>query len=130
MRLPVWFALLAAACAGPSHDASAPGGGTAVAAPGTGTGTPKIASDVDCRFPDEAEALGIDEADVIVRVVVAPTGAAEGADVVRDPGHGFREAALECVLAARYVPAHNPAGRPMRAVTAPFRVHFSRSGAR
>jgi protein TonB len=91
---------------------------------------PSVASDIDCRFPEEAEALGIDEADVVVRVTVAPTGAAEGADVVRDPGHGFREAALDCVLSARYVPALNPAGSPIRATTRPFTVHFSRSVSR
>jgi protein TonB len=122
---PLIAALASTACADRPHGALAPAPSESSAPPSSGTAT--IASDIDCRFPDEAEGLGIDEADVVLRVTVAPTGAAEGAVVLRDPGHGFREAALECALAARYVPARNPAGTPTRATTRPFRIHFLRS---
>jgi protein TonB len=128
MRLALAVVAFMSACLDRPPEAAAPSArGSPVAPPSQ---TPTIVSDVDCRFPDEAEALGIDEADVVVRVTVAPSGAAEGAEIVHDPGHGFRDAALECVLSARYVPAVNPAGKTIRAITRPFKVHFSRSGSK
>jgi protein TonB len=79
-----------------------------------------------CPWPREAEALGIDEQDVLLRVVVDAQGRLTSVEVLGDPGHGFGEAALACARTARFAPARDRRGRPYSATSPPIRVRFSR----
>ncbi|WP_428264835.1 TonB family protein [Haliangium sp.] len=79
-----------------------------------------------CPWPREAEALGIDEQVVVLRVVVDRAGRVSSAELLADPGHGFGRAALTCARAARFDPARDREGRPYPATSPPIRVRFSR----
>lgn len=79
----------------------------------------------DCPFPPEADTAQVDEATVIVRARTDASGRAVGVTVVKDPGHGFGEAALACAMRAEYEPAYDERGQPAEGM-AVFRVHFSR----
>lgn len=79
-----------------------------------------------CPWPAEADTERIDEQAVVIRVVVTPDGRAESAELVSDPGHGFGTAALACALHTRFTPAHDRAGKPLRARSPPIRMRFTR----
>jgi protein TonB len=79
-----------------------------------------------CPWPHDAEAEKIDEELAVVRVVVRTDGTAVSARIVRDPGHGFGAAAIECALRTRFTPAADAAGRPVQAESPPVRVRFTR----
>jgi protein TonB len=79
-----------------------------------------------CPWPAEAEAERIDEQTVIIRVVVNADGFAASAEMLEDPGHGFGRAAVACALHTRFTPARDRKGRPVRAVSPPIRVRFTR----
>jgi TonB family protein len=61
-----------------------------------------------------------------VRVTVGPEGRVESVRLVSDPGWGFGAAAVRCARAARFGPALDLQGRPVRASSPPIRVRFSR----
>lgn len=82
----------------------------------------------DCPWPARAEALDVSSKTVVLRATVGPDGRALDVDVVSDPGHGFGVAARRCALRARFQPALDAAGRPVRAATPPIRVRFVREG--
>jgi len=79
-----------------------------------------------CPWPHDAEAEQIDEQVAVVKVVVRTDGSAVSARIVRDPGHGFGAAAIECALRTRFTPAADGAGRPIQAESPPVRVRFTR----
>ena len=79
-----------------------------------------------CPWPREAEGEEIDEQTAVVRVVVANDGRVESAAIVTDPGHGFGAAAAACARSARYTPALDDSGAPIRGTSPPIRVHFIR----
>ena len=79
-----------------------------------------------CPWPAEADAEGIDEQTVVLRVIVAADGTVESADILAEPGHGFGKAALACAWKTRFSPARDRAGAPVRAVSPPIRVRFTR----
>jgi protein TonB len=79
-----------------------------------------------CPWPRDAEAEQIDEQAAVVKVVVRADGTAVSARVVRDPGHGFGAAAVECALRTRFTPAADPTGRPIETESPPIRVRFTR----
>ncbi len=79
-----------------------------------------------CPWPHDAEAEQIDEQIAVVKVVVRADGTALSARIVRDPGHGFGAAAVECALRTRFTPAADPAGRPIETESPPIRVRFTR----
>jgi protein TonB len=79
-----------------------------------------------CPWPPEADAERIDEQTVVIKVVVAPSGAVHAATVVSDPGHGFGPAAIACALRHRFTPARDRNGRPVRAESPSVVVHFTR----
>ncbi len=81
--------------------------------------------DWKCPWPREAENEQIDEQIALVRVVVRADGTVESANIVRDPGHGFGQAALACALQTRFIPAHDRDGRPIRSQSS-VRVRFTR----
>lgn len=79
-----------------------------------------------CPWPHEADTEQIDEQTVILRVVVAAGGDPESATVVFDPGHGFGAAAAVCALRTHFTPGRNHTGEPVRALSPPIRVRFTR----
>ena len=79
-----------------------------------------------CPWPTEAEPLAIDEQAVLIRVVARSDGSVEAVTVQSDPGHGFGDGAADCARRARFVPARNSNGEPVRATSPPIRVRFSR----
>lgn len=86
-----------------------------------------LASDEwSCPWPAAAEGLALDEQVATIRVVVAPDGAVESAELVADPGDGFGAAALACARRTRFTPALDAGGRPIRARSPAIRVHFQR----
>lgn len=61
----------------------------------------------------------------MVRVTVDADGTPLAAEVLEDPGHGYATAAKECAMKARvYVVAKDADGKPVRAKSFPFRIHF------
>jgi protein TonB len=79
-----------------------------------------------CPWPREAEAEQIDEQVAVVRVVVRTDGTVASARIVRDPGHGFGPAAVDCALRAQFTAAADAAGHPVQAESPPVRVRFTR----
>lgn len=82
-------------------------------------------SDWSCPWPDQA-VEAIDEQTVTIRVVVSAQGNAESVALLSSPGYGFAEAAVACAQRARFVPARDREGKPMRAQSPPIRVRFTR----
>lgn len=79
-----------------------------------------------CPWPREANALGIDEQMVVLRVVVTTEGRAESVEVLADPGYGFGQAALACAERARFESATDGTGQAYTATSPPIRVRFTR----
>jgi len=79
-----------------------------------------------CAWPREADSAEIDQQFVLLRVLVNPSGSAEKAELISDPGHGFGAAAVACALKTRFEPAKDRQGRPVRALSPPIRVRFTR----
>jgi protein TonB len=67
----------------------------------------------------------VDQAVVTMRVVIAADGTPQAVDVVRDPGHGFGQAARGCAYRKHWDPALNRDGRPV-AGTILLNVRFDR----
>jgi protein TonB len=102
----------------------------AAAAGGTGSGanlsrSPRMAGESAWKCPFPAEATGVGEAFVQLRVFVGADGQALDAAVLADPGHGFGAAAVRCAIGTRWSPALDREGTPVRA-TALVRVRFTR----
>ncbi len=79
-----------------------------------------------CPWPEGTEAQAFDEQSAFVQVTVRPDGSVGRAVVLTDPGFGFGEAAQRCATSARFAPAMNADGAPIRAVSPPIRVRFVR----
>jgi protein TonB len=80
----------------------------------------------NCEFPAEADIEGIDNAVVMLTVVVSPEGRAKTVSVVRDPGNGFGQAARSCAFRRKFTVALDRAGNAITTSTAPFTVRFTR----
>jgi outer membrane biosynthesis protein TonB len=100
---------------------------------GAGPGAPDLSQPVrlpddewDCPWPAEADALGIDEQTVTLRITARADGAVEAAEALTDPGHGFKDEALACARRHRALPARDRAGNPVRARSGPIRILFTR----
>jgi protein TonB len=125
------FAATPAAPSSPSGAGQPGAGGSGRAAGGAaGNGRARSVgleeSDWRCPWPDQAEAMDKNREDVVIRVVVSPDGHALSAHVLRDPGHGFGDAALACAKQTRFVPARDVTGGPIAAESPPIRVRFTR----
>jgi periplasmic protein TonB len=111
-----------------------PEGATDPEAPPTATpGRPSRARPVQlagsewrCDWPASAVQQSIYEQFVVLRVVVRADGSVEQATVMSDPGQGFGEAAVTCARRTRFTPARDARGQPIRAVSPPVRVRFTR----
>ncbi|HEV2195276.1 MAG TPA: energy transducer TonB [Candidatus Acidoferrum sp.] len=68
-----------------------------------------------CPNPDYSEEARVAklQGSVILRVVVSATGQVENAVVLRGPGHGLDQKALEAVQSWRFTPAVGPDGKPV-----------------
>jgi protein TonB len=117
----------AAAGGGAAGQGTASGGAAGIDA-GNGRARPVGLEESDwrCPWPDQAEAMDKNREDVLIRVVVSAEGHTLSTRVLRDPGHGFGEAALACARQTRFVPARDAAGAPFSAESPPIRVRFTR----
>ena len=121
----VTFGSLLASTSVTSTPAAKAGGGAGVAAAG-----PEPRANVpagtkwDCAFPLAAERGGKDEANVLVRVHVESDGRPLSVDVLEDPGGGFGNAAKKCAMDKAYEAPRDSTGKPIRATTFPFYIHF------
>ncbi|TKD11785.1 energy transducer TonB [Polyangium fumosum] len=80
----------------------------------------------DCDFPSEAEAAGIRNVVVELRILVRADGRAQRVEVVSDPGHGFGAQARFCAAQHHYRPALDRDGQPIQASLGPIRIRFMR----
>jgi hypothetical protein len=78
----------------------------------------------DCPFPLPNERGGKEEANVLVVVHVENDGKPLSVDVLEDPGGGFGAAAKKCALEKAYQAPRDVNGKPLRATTFPFYIHF------
>jgi protein TonB len=129
----------ASTVAGGIAAAQGPSPGAVRASPGPPNPTSSVLSSPDrsrrpaladglawaCPFPTEADAAGIDEAVVSIRVDVDRLGAVRNVSVRNDPGHGFGGAAQRCAMARRWTPAVDRDGSPVDG-TVDLRVRFVR----
>jgi protein TonB len=101
------------------------GGGGAVSNLSRPVGIPE-AEWSDCAWPQEADALGIDQQTVSMRAIARADGSFESGRIVSDPGHGFGAALLACARRHGFVPALDRGGKPVRAESDVIRFKFTR----
>ncbi len=83
-------------------------------------------SDWKCDWPAEADSEQIDDAFVMVEVMVGPNGRAQKVNVLKDPGHGFGRNARSCAMRESFTAPLDREGNPIAGMTKPFRIHFER----
>ncbi len=85
-----------------------------------------LSADWHYTYPPKAEAAGVKEGYVLVRVKVSAKGEPLAAFIVKDetPGYGFDETARECAMHQDYIPGHDRKGRAIASETKVFRMHF------
>lgn len=89
-----------------------------------GSELPVLVTRVDARYPDAARRLNL-SGDVMLRIVVEPTGSVGRIDVLTAGPAGMTEAAVDAVRRWTYRPARVH-GQPV-AVWKVVRIHFTRS---
>ncbi len=110
---------------GPAVAGGQPGG-TGTAARGDLSRLARLANDEwDCPWPAEADALGVNEQTVLLRVNVRADGSVQAVIVVKDPGYGFGPEALACAREARFEAALDLNGQPTQSHRL-LRVAFTR----
>ncbi len=67
---------------------------------------------VECLFPAEADAAGIDSTVATIRVGVDASGGVKNVTVVPDPGHGFGREAERCARTKSWTGALDRSGLP------------------
>lgn len=77
-----------------------------------GVTSPRCAYCPNPDYSEEARAAKL-QGSVILRVVVSATGQVENAVVLRGPGHGLDQKALETIQSWRFTPAVGPDGKPV-----------------
>jgi len=77
-----------------------------------GVTSPRCAYCPNPSYSEEARVAKL-QGSVILRVVVSATGQVENAVVLRGPGHGLDQKALEAVQSWRFTPAVGPDGKPV-----------------
>ena len=91
--------------------------------PGTGgVGYPSCAYCPDPKYSEEARKAKY-QGTVVLQAVITPDGRAIEIEVVKGPGLGLEEKAVEAVKQWRFKPAMGPAGKPV-AVVVPIEVTF------
>jgi protein TonB len=109
-----------------SSGGDAPASGQPTGAAGGARGVSLDDRSWSCPWPRQADADQIDEQTVVIRVLVDTDGQTQSVQIVADPGHGFGEAARTCALRARFTPARDLHGEPVRAMSPPIAVRFIR----
>jgi TonB family protein len=85
----------------------------------TATGRPILRGKIEaCDFPREADTASIDDAIVSVALTVDAAGKVTDVSIVKDPGHGFGDAAKPCARKMTFEPGH-PGSLVMK-------IHFTR----
>ena len=79
----------------------------------------------NCPFPTEADADGVDNAVVTIRVDVSSAGTVRNVIVLSDPGHGFAREAKRCAMSKAWSPTLDHDGNPIQGTVA-LRVRFDR----
>jgi periplasmic protein TonB len=82
--------------------------------------------DWNAPFPQEADAVQMDEAYVTLEIDVRADGSAAAVRVLKDPGYGFGREARRYALTQRYTTALDHDGNAIAGKIGPIRVHFSR----
>jgi protein TonB len=77
-------------------------------------------------FPQEADAVQMDEAYVTIEIDVRPDGTAAAVRIVKDPGYGFGREAKRYALSQHYTPALDRNGNPIPGTIGPIPIHFFR----
>ncbi|HSO39213.1 MAG TPA: energy transducer TonB, partial [Labilithrix sp.] len=77
-----------------------------------------------CPWPAEADP--IDDATVVIAVVVDERGHASKVDVLTDPGYGFGREARRCALREVYTPGLDRDGRAVASTLKSIKVRFAR----
>jgi outer membrane biosynthesis protein TonB len=77
-------------------------------------------------FPQEADAIQMDEAYVTLEIDVRADGSAAAVRILKDPGYGFGREARRYAMTQRYTTALDHDGNPIAGKIGPIRVHFSR----
>jgi protein TonB len=91
--------------------------------PGTGgVGYPSCAYCPDPKYSEEARKAKY-QGTVVLQAVITPDGRAIEIEVVKGPGLGLEEKAVEAVKQWRFKPATGPSGKPV-AVVVPIEVTF------
>jgi len=91
--------------------------------PGTGgVGYPSCAYCPDPKYSEEARKAKY-QGTVVLQAVITPDGRAIEIEVVKGPGLGLEEKAVEAVKQWRFKPAMGPSGKPV-AVVVPIEVTF------
>jgi periplasmic protein TonB len=85
-----------------------------------------LATDWNCSRLFPADEQAGNQASVLIAVTVGSGGEPRSVVVLRDPGHGFAQAARTCALGERYRPALDRTGNPIVAATPPITVRFTR----
>ncbi len=100
------------------------GGGTGggVFRPGGGIGYPTCVYCPEPQYSEEARKAKW-QGTVVLQVVITPDGRAANITVVKGPGMGLEEKAVEAVRTWRFKPALGPGGKPV-AVLVPVEVTF------
>jgi protein TonB len=83
-------------------------------------------SDWKCDWPSEADSEQIDDAFVMVEVLVGPNGRAQKVNILKDPGHGFGRNARTCAMRESFTAPLDREGNAIAGMTKPFRIHFER----
>jgi TonB family protein len=101
------------------------GGGTGGGAyhPGTGgVGYPSCVYCPDPKYSEEARKAKY-QGTVVLQAVITPDGRATEIQVVKGPGLGLEEKAVEAVKQWRFKPANGPGGKPVPVIV-PIEVTF------
>ncbi len=125
MGRSLWLASIllvtSVACAGkPAAPANVPATGR------ESSGPPRPGGGWECPWPPASNLAPVDEAYVLLQVLVGPDGHAKEVTILSDPGNGFGEATRQCALRKNYAPARDASGNSVEGTTKPFRVHYSR----
>jgi len=80
-----------------------------------GVGAPKCEFCPEPEFPTRARVAKISQASVLLDIVITPQGTSTGVKILKDPGYGFAEKAIEAVRGWRFRPAVDKDKNPIAA---------------
>jgi len=80
-----------------------------------GVGAPQCEFCPEPEFPSKARVAKISQASVFLDIVVTPQGTSTGVKILKDPGYGFAEMAIEALRGWRFRPAVDKDKNPIAA---------------